>query len=106
MTRLAVTVVLFGVLFLPALVAAGEIDDTINYGVLDFIHLMAEPPARDSVVVVRLFDASKADLGTGGEGGGPKHVQAAQMMQAEAPMFFAWSIVYNVRTRGPFAAEG
>lgn len=85
--------------------AAGEgVDCTIRDGALDWIHLRSEPPGQDSIVVVREFDASEADLGTGGEGGGENHVAAAAMMVAEAPGIVAEEIARLAKELGPFPA--
>jgi Domain of unknown function (DUF4410) len=96
---------LFGLVLLTAAVVTGEgVDRTIQDGALDWIHLRSEPPSRESVVVVRAFDASAADLGTGGEGGGENHVAAAAMMQAEAPDIVAKETVRLVKELGLFSA--
>jgi hypothetical protein len=86
-----------------AAVAAGQgVDRTIRDGALDWIHLRSESPSRDSIVVVREFDASGADLGTGSEGGGENHVAAAAMMNANAPGFVANEIARLAKELGPF----
>ena len=83
-------------------VAADEVDREIVEGILDWIHLKSEPPGDDSVIVVRLFDASGADLGTGAEGGKKKRVEAAKLMQKEAPEVVAGELVKRVKKLGPF----
>ncbi|MEZ5330774.1 MAG: DUF4410 domain-containing protein [Thermoanaerobaculia bacterium] len=85
-----------------AVAAAEDVDRKIEEGALDWIHLTAAPPGQDSVVVVREFDAGGADLGTGAEGGGENHVQAAAMMQAQAPGLVAREIARSAKEDGPF----
>lgn len=65
------------------------VDREIEDGVLDWIHLRVEPPADDSIVIVHRFDASRADFGTGADGGKEKHVAVAAMMQERAPELVA-----------------
>ena len=75
-----------------------EIED----GVLDWIRIVGEPPAAAATIVVRPFDASNADLGTGAEGGKPKRVEVARKFQEDGPGILAGSTVASVVERGPF----
>src|SRR5215203_483227 len=60
---------------------------TIEDGALDKIQLFvaALGPAPDRVVVIRPFDASTVDMGTGGQGGKEARQQEARTMQNEGP---------------------
>lgn len=60
---------------------------------LNSVKLVGAAPSRGSVLVVRMFDASEADLGTGEEGGKPKQVEAAAKMQQDAPVVLADEMV-------------
>jgi hypothetical protein len=60
-------------------------------------------PGPDAVIVVRAFDASEADLGTGAEGGNEKLVEAAKEMQANAPEILAEAMVKELKALEYFA---
>ena len=80
-------------------IRAGE---PIEEGILDRIVLHAEKAPGGVPVVVRLFDSSKADLGTGAEGGKEKHVAAAKIFQEQAPGILADSLVEELGEKGSF----
>lgn len=86
----------------PGQLIGGEVDREIEGGLLAWIHLQAGPPGPDTVIVVRLFDASEADLGTGAEGGKKKHVAAAKEMQTNAPGILAEQMVKELKALGYF----
>ncbi len=71
---------------------------------LNSVKLVGEPPARGSVLLVRRFDASEADLGTGEEGGKPKQVEAAAQMQQDAPVVLADEMVEEFTALGYFSS--
>lgn len=85
------------------LTVADEVDREIERGLLSWVHLRSEPPGADAVIVVRPFDASEADLGTGAEGGKPKHVAAAKKMQEDAPGVLAEQMVEELKALAYFA---
>ena len=88
----------------PAQLTAGdEVDREIEGGLLSWVHLKSGPPGADAVIVVRPFDASEADLGTGAEGGKPKHVAAAKKMQEDAPGVLAEQMVEKLKALAYFA---
>ena len=71
---------------IPALVVAASFETVraepptrIEDGALDWIELHGDAPGA-APIVVELFDAGQADLGTGAEGGKAKRVEIAQMM--------------------------
>lgn len=76
----------------------------IEDGVLDHIELFVdalEAPTRASVIV-RPFDASAADLGTGGKSGKDVRQQEAKTMQSQGPGVLADSMVANLLKSGVF----
>ena len=77
-----------------------EIED----GVLDWIRIVGDAPAAGATVVVKPFDASGADLGTGAEGGKPKRVEVAREFQADGPGILAGSTVAALLDVGPFTS--
>ncbi|MBI3447455.1 MAG: DUF4410 domain-containing protein [Acidobacteria bacterium] len=81
---------------------AEEQSMTIRDGVLDEIDLKALMLPKDSTVIVRLFDASRADLGTAESGDNPKRVDAAKMMQRESPDMLADAVVGTLQLGGAF----
>ncbi len=85
------------------LIAGDEVDREIERGLLSWVHLRSEPPGADAVIVVRSFDAGEADLGTGAEGGKPKHVAAAKKMQEDAPGVLAEQMVEQLKALAYFA---
>src|SRR5438552_18557075 len=68
---------------------------TIDGGVLDHIELFAPSIDRphDLAVVVRAFDASMADLGTGAKDGKAARQEEARTMQEEGPKVLAGRLV-------------
>jgi len=70
---------------------------------LNSVKILGEPPARGSVLLVRPFDASDAELGTGEEGGKPKQVEAAAKMQRDAPVILADEMVEELTALGYFS---
>jgi hypothetical protein len=96
--------------FAAAVVAAGVAvtADTpvkvIKEGVLDRIELFVPtlPGGADATVVIVPFDASKADLGTGGAEGKQTRQEEARTMQSEGPRVLAERFVSTLETGGPF----
>ena len=95
-----------GLLAILALVGAGpfgvvcaEPPTRIEGGALDWIELHGDPPGA-APIVVELFDAGQADLGTGAEGGKAKRVEIAKMMQADGPRLLAHSLVAELKDKG------
>lgn len=78
---------------------------TIEDGVLDKIelHVAALEKPGQLVVVITPFDASAADLGTGGKDGKEARRQEAQTMQSEGPKVLAERFVATLQS-GPFKA--
>lgn len=76
---------------------------TIEDGVLDKIelHVAAIDKPGDLVVVIKPFDASGANLGTGGKEGKETRQQEAQTMQNEGPRVLAEKFVASLQG-GPF----
>jgi hypothetical protein len=77
---------------------------TIEDGVLDRIELLAatiEQP-RDLTVVVKPFDASLADLGTGSKDGKRERQEEARTMQEEGPRVLAQRLVAVLEKEGVF----
>jgi hypothetical protein len=76
---------------------------TIEDGVLDRIQLFAGKLERTDVAVVMVaFDASGADLGTGGKDGKESRQQEAQTMQNEGPRVLGERFVATLLDLGPF----
>lgn len=77
---------------------------TIEDGVLDKIELFTASldGAADLAVVMKPFDASTADLGTGGKGGKDVRQQEAQTMQNEGPRVLAERFAATLEKSGPF----
>ena len=71
---------------------------------LNSVRLVGEPPPRGSVLLVRRFDASEADLGTGEEGGKDKQIEAAAKMQEDAPVILADEMVEEFAGLGYFSS--
>lgn len=78
---------------------------TIEDGALDRIelHVAALDKPGQLVVVLKPFDASAADLGTGGKDGKEARQQEAQTMQREGPKVLAERFVATLQS-GPFKA--
>ena len=90
-----------------ALTAAGRAQapvKTIEDGALDKITLFAAALDRDAhpVVVLKPFDASAADLGTGGKDGKEARQQEAKTMQNEGPRVLAERFVTALDASGAF----
>lgn len=96
-------VLLYVVLFGAILNAQGAVK-TIEDGALDKIQLFvaALGPAPDRVVVIRSFDASAVDMGTGGQGGKEARQQEAKTMQNEGPRVLGERFVAALEKSGPF----
>lgn len=78
----------------------------IEDGVLDRIELFAaslEQP-RDRTVVIKPFDASNADLGTGGKDGKTDRQEEARTMQAEGPRVLAERLTAALEKENAFKA--
>jgi hypothetical protein len=77
---------------------------TIEDGVLDRIELFArtlESPTT-STVVIKPFDASIADLGTGNQEGKQERQEEAQLMTREGPRVLTERFVAALTASGPF----
>jgi hypothetical protein len=77
---------------------------SIEDGVLDKIQLFAQRLDNPSnlAVVIKPFDASSADLGTGSEGGKGARKEEAQTMQSEGPRVLGDRFVATLQKLGPF----
>jgi hypothetical protein len=94
---LAVVLSAFGMQALGAQAPVKTIED----GVLDKIELfVASPGGKDLVVVMKPFDTSKADLGTGGKDGKDARQQEAKTMQNEGPRVLAEHFVTGLEKSG------
>src|SRR3954470_8662069 len=84
----------------PAQAPLKSIDD----GALDRIELFV--PSLDNAtaltVLIRHFDATTADLGTGSKDGKESRQQEAKTMQSEAPRVLAERFVASLQKSGPF----
>jgi Domain of unknown function (DUF4410) len=90
------------VLFVQTLSAQKPVK-SIEDGALDKIDLFVaslERPA-DTVVVIKPFDASKADLGTGGSDGKETRQQEAKTISSEGPRILAEKFAAALE-KGPF----
>jgi hypothetical protein len=88
---------------MPVLMAQRPVK-TIEDGALDKIQLLVaslDAPA-DLTVVMRPFDASAADLGTGSKDGKEARQQEARTMQSEGPRVLAERFVATLAKGGPF----
>jgi len=90
-------------LFGPLLGAQAPVK-SIEDGVLDHIQLFvaALDQAPNAVVVIKPFDASTADLGTGSKDGKDVRQEEAKTMQNEGPRVLAERFVASLGTSGPF----
>jgi hypothetical protein len=79
-------------LVVPFETAIAESPIQIEDGVLDWIELHGDAPTA-GLVIIELFDAGQADLGTGAAGGKPKRVEIAGLMQQDGPGLLADSLV-------------
>jgi hypothetical protein len=77
---------------------------TIEDGALDNIQLFvpALEQSQGLTVVIRPFDASTADLGTGGKDGKDARQQEAKTMQNEGPRVLAERFLATLEKSGPF----
>jgi hypothetical protein len=93
-----------GLLALVTLISSAQTPvKTIEDGVLDRIELFAASlDGSNRVVVIRPFDASTADLGTGGKEGKDTRQQEAQTMQNEGPRVLAERFAAALAKDGPF----
>ena len=77
---------------------------TIEDGALDSIQLfvaaLEQAPSR--AVVIKRFDASSSDLGTGGKDGKDARQQEAKTIQTEGPRLLADLFVSTLEKSGPF----
>ena len=94
----------FVVLALVQGLAAQKPLRSIEDGALDRIDLFVASLDRptESIVVIKTFDASAADLGTGGKEGKETRQQEAQTMQNEGPRVLAERFVATLEKGGPF----
>lgn len=91
------------VLFLGAALGAQAPVKTIEDGALDKIELFVPTldHSADLTVVIKPFDASGADLGTGGKDGKEARQDEAKTMQNEGPRVLAERFVASL-DKGPF----
>jgi hypothetical protein len=79
---------------------------TIDDGALDRIELFV--PSLDNVtaltVLIRPFDSTTADLGTGSKDGKASRQEEAKTMQSEAPRVLAERFLATLEKSGPFKA--
>lgn len=77
---------------------------TIDDGVLDKVALFVPALERpgELIVAIKPFDASGANLGTGGEGGKESRQQEAKTMQNEGPRVLAESFAEELRKEKSF----
>ena len=97
---------LCGVFLLVQSLGAQTPVKTIEDGALDRIELFVsslESPTN-LTVLIRAFDASAADLGTGDKGGKDTRQQEAQTMKSEGPRVLADRFVATLEKGGPFKA--
>ena len=89
---------------LLSLAAAQTPVRVVEDGALDRIELFAAsietPPS--TVVVIKPFDSSMADLGTGGQDGKQTRQEEAKTMQAEGPRVLAERFASTLKASGPF----
>jgi hypothetical protein len=92
-------------LFTVGIVAQAPVK-TIENGVLDRIELFQSTIDQPAglMVVIKPFDASSADLGTGGKNGKEARQQEARTMQNEGPRVLAERFVATLEEAGPFKA--
>jgi hypothetical protein len=79
---------------------------TIEDGPLDHIQLFVPTLEQGSTltVVIRPFDASSADLGTGGKGGKDTRQEESKTMQNDGPRALGERFVSTLEKSGPFKA--
>jgi hypothetical protein len=96
---------MMGLVLLSGSMTAGQSPvKTIEDGILDRIELFAASLDRPAelTVVIRPFDASTANLGTGGKDGKETRQQEAQTMQSEGPRILAERFATTLQQGGPF----
>src|SRR4051794_26437621 len=79
---------------------------TIDDGALDRIELFVPSleNATGLTVLIRPFDATAADLGTGGKDGKATRQEEAKTMQGEAPRVLSERLLATLQKSGPFKA--
>lgn len=87
------------VVVVPFETTRAEPPTEIEGGILDWIELHGDAPT-DGPIVIELFDADQADLGTGAIGGKPKRVEIAKMMQQDGPRLLAESLAKELKDQG------
>jgi len=94
----------WAVLAWGAIVAAQAPIKTIEDGVLDHIELHAASLDSPSSLTVAIepFDASTAELGTGGKDGKQTRQEEARTMQQEGPRVLAERFASTLKADGPF----
>ena len=102
-TAMRCGVVLLG-LILTATAVMAQAGTKIEEGFLDMIELHADAPAGSQGVVIKLFDTSGADLGTGSKGGKKKPVEVANQMKKDAPGILADAFVTRTKELGTFSS--
>lgn len=77
---------------------------TVDDGVLDHVELfVSAPPApSETMVIVRAFDTSAADLGTGGTDGKEARQQEASTIQKDGPAILAEAVVSDLQEGGGY----
>lgn len=97
-------VVMIAAGLISTLVSAQAPLRVVEDGVLDRIELFAAAPegAADLVVAIKTFDASAADLGTGGSDGKQTRQEEARTMQGEGPRVLAERFASTLQASGPF----
>ena len=92
-------------LALGSALSAQSPDKSIEEGALDRIELfvasLVENP-KATAVVIKPFDASIADLGTGSKGGKETRQEEAQTMVREGPRVLSEKFVSTLEQSGPF----
>ncbi len=74
----------------------------IEDGDLDSIDLKVETIAAEAPVVIKLFPADKANLGTGAEGGKEQRVAVAKKIQQDGPQLLADAFIAQLKGMGPY----
>jgi Domain of unknown function (DUF4410) len=103
MSRVLVSLMVVAVTY-PTIAAQSPVK-TIDDGVLDKISLFVaalDNPAK-LAVVMKPFDASAAELGTGGKDGKETRQEEARTMQNEGPRVLADRFVAALMKSGPFS---
>lgn len=97
-------VILVGVSLLWLAAAAQQPVRVVEGGALDRIELFVQALEGPSstTVVIKPFDASLADLGTGGKDGKQARQEEARTMQGEGPRVLAERFVATLKASGPY----